>query len=58
MAWAERIRLEMDAYDVMVPKLVGNRDFKGITDYFTDFARTHKTARLNVREQLEKMNLD
>ena len=58
MAWADRIRHEMDAYDVMVPKLIGNNDWKGITDYLTHFSRTHKAASLNVRKQKEKLNLD
>ena len=58
MAWAERIRHEMDAYDIMVPKLIGNKDFKRTIDYLTYFQRIYKPARENVREQLEKMNLD
>ena len=37
MAWAERLRHEMDAFDVMVPKLVENEDYIGITEYFTAF---------------------
>ena len=58
MAWAERIRHEMDAYDVMVPKLIGNEDYKGIIDYFTHFQRNYETVKLNVRYQLEKMDLN
>ena len=48
----------MDAYDVMVPKLIGNEDYKGIIDYFIHFQRIYEPVKLNVRYQLEKMGLD
>ena len=37
MAWAERTRLEMDAFDVMVPDFLVNNNFKGVTEYLSGF---------------------
>ena len=57
MAWAERTRLEMDAFDVMVPDFLVNNNFKGVTEYLSGFQKGYKRARINVRDQLEDMNL-
>ena len=48
----------MDAFDVMVPKLLADENYKGIADYFTDFQRIYEPVKLNVRDQLKKMKED
>ena len=45
MAWAEKIRYEMDAFDVMVPKLLTEENYRGIADYFTDFKRIYEPVK-------------
>ena len=57
-AWAERTRLEMDAFDVVIPKLLEKKQFQEIIEVLAKNKIPYEKARENVRARLKEVDED
>ena len=58
LAWAERLRLQMDAYDVAIPALLSKKLIKETISYLSEHTIQYKEARENVRARLKEIDED
>ena len=58
LAWAERTRLEMDAFDVAIPQLLEKKMFNEIIEVLSQNKIPYEKARENVRARLKEVDED
>ena len=58
LAWADRTRLEMSAFDVILPDLLSKRLFPETLAFLTKHKIVYEKARLKVRKCLKEVDED
>ena len=58
LAWADRIRLEMNAYDVILPDLLSKRLYQETLEFLLQHRAIYEEARLKVRKYLKEVGED
>ena len=58
LAWADRTRLEMSAFDVILPDLLSKRLFPETLAFLTKHKIVYEKARLKVRKCLKEVGED